>query len=190
MKIIRDINSAAAEFKKGKIGVFPTDTVWGVGCILENEKAIRKLYKIKRREKDKPTAVLAADYKQAKRLGEFNKQAEILAQKYWPGGLTIIVPLKKTMRSLAAADNKKIGIRVPKHHQLLKIIAQAGPLVTASANFKGQKTPAKKSEISNLLLKRVDFLFDGLELQGKLASTVVDTATIPFQVLRHGIVAL
>jgi len=197
MEKIKNTDLAIDAFLEGKIGVFPTDTVWGVGCILGNKKATKRLYKIKRRNPKKPTAVLVASLKQAKKLGNFSKKAEKLVGKYWPGGLTLVVPLRfqhpacpafcgASSAHLRGGGARGIGLRAPNHKKLLKIFGKTGPVMAASANFAGEPPPTKKDEINKHFLEEVDFLVEGAEPKQTQASTVVDTTIRPFKVLRQG----
>jgi len=190
MQIIKDMDSVVNLFLEGKVGVFATDTVWGAGCSLNNEEAIKRLYQIKKRKKDKPTAVLVADYKQAKELGQFNKEAEELVKRYWPGALTVIVPVKGRVTTLVTDKNRKVGLRAPNNRLLFKVLKKAGPIVATSANFVGERPPTKKEEIDKVFLRQVDFLVEGGEPVEGLASTVLDTMVKPFKVLRQGSVDL
>lgn len=185
LKYFKDLDSAVEAFLKGEIGVFPTDTVWGVGCILNSEKAIKRLYKIKKRDFKKPTAVLVASLEQAKELGKFDEKAERLARKYWPGGLTLVLPI-----SPPRCFYSKIGLRVPDHDLLLKILQKTGPIAATSANFTGETAPIKRKEIREKFLKEVDFLIESKEPKEGQASTVVDITVRPFKVLREGVINL
>jgi len=192
-EIIKNTDLAVGAFLEGKIGVFPTDTVWGVGCVLRNEKAIKRLYKIKRRDFKKPTAVLVASLKQAKKLGRFDKEAEELARKYWPGGLTLIVAISPPGWKIFSPRRRfpsKIGLRIPNNKRLLKILGKTGPIMATSANFAGEHAPTKKNQISKKFLKEVDFLVEGEEPKQAQASTVLDTTVKPFKILRQGSVIL
>lgn len=176
------IVKAVSILKSGGVVIFPTDTVWGIGASLNSPQGIEKLYKIKKREKNKPTAVLVSDIKMAHSLAEINKQAQELINKYWPGGLTIIVKERGSQNT--------IGLRQPNHELALKLIRELGTgLVASSANFSGQNPPLKKDQLNKQLINLADFVLDG-ESGGKPASTVVDTTKNPFVILRTGLVKL
>ncbi len=171
---------------KNGVVIFPTDTVWGIGASIKKPKAIKKLYKIKKRDPKKPIAVLVADLKMAKRYGIFTKPALALANKYWPGGLTIIVKAKGTVPEEILRERRTIGLRQPNHKQVLFLIKKlrAG-LVATSANFSGQPDNAKKSQLNPKLIKLADYIMAG-ENKGNKASTVIDTTVKPFKIIRPG----
>jgi len=169
------LDKALNVLKKGGVIIFPTDTVWGIGASLKSQRGIKKLYQIKRREKGKPTAVLVADKKMAQNLGIINKEAEKLIDKYWPGGLTIVVKGK---------SGGTIGLRQPNQPLILKLIKNLGTgLVAASANFSGRPAPKTRKELDPQLVKLADLVLSG-EARGGPASAVVDTTVKPFVIIR------
>ena len=177
------INKAVSVLKAGGVIIFPTDTVWGIGVSIASSSGIEKLYKIKKREKDKPTAVLISNLNMADSIGRINRKAKELINKYWPGGLTIIVKAKNSI-------NNTIGLRLPNHPLALALIEKLGTgLVASSANFSGRIPPLKKEQLDGQLIDLVDYILPG-ESGGKPASTVVDTTKNPFVILRQGAVKL
>ena len=166
--------------KRGGVVIFPTDTVWGIGVAADNQKAKEKLYKIKKREKNKPTAVLVADLKQAEGFGVFDKQAKEVAQKYWPGALTIVVSGK---------DGGTVGLRASDHPVAQELCRRIGGILAGSANFAGKEAPQRREDLDEDLVKLVDMVVEG-ECDGQEASTVVDTTVEPWRVVRQGPVKL
>ena len=144
MKVI-DINSknslqgAASVFEEGGILVFPTDTVYGIGCLI-NQKTIRRLYRIKQRPLSQPTAILMS----RKVFGK-TFQDKINNQEFLEGKLTLLLSrdLFKTQLPKILIKNGKVGIRLPQYPWLEKIIDKVGPMVVSSANKKGASPPAK-----------------------------------------------
>lgn len=173
MKIIdqKDINSiqnAAEVLKSGGILVFPTDTVYGIGCAL-NETAIIKLYQIKNRPLTQPTAIL------------MNKSdvPELLLKefkKYPAGCVTIIADVEKYSNKFPQILLKdgKIGVRIPSDAWLEKLISKAGPIVASSANLAGENMPKKYSDISSKLFEQVDLAIKSDIISLHSASTVYD----------------
>jgi len=155
---INDRNSlqnATEVFRTGGVLVFPTDTVYGIGCIL-NKTAIRKLYKIKRR-KNQPTAILMtkdlfiALYRSSSNVGK-------LPEEFWAGKMTIIFPVNKfeVIFSAMIIKDETIGIRLPDHRWLKELINEVGPIVTSSANRAGEQTPVKFSELDKGVIDEAD----------------------------------
>lgn len=194
------VKQSVRKFREGGVVVFPTDTVWGIGAAVNREDAIRRLYSIKRREKNKPTAVLVSGLTMASEYGVIKGQARKLAKEHWPGGLTVVVPARRgKVCEIVSGGGGTVGLRVPKHDFLLRILKKLGSgIVAGSANFAGELTPGKFDEISNRLIKVVDFVVDPFEVGGGLnieaggqkPSTVVDCTVVPFKILRRGQVDL
>lgn len=165
---IKDKNSiekTAEILKAGGVVVFPTDTVYGIGCILD-EIVIKKLYKLKKRPISQPTAILISE--------------KILNKKYWSlkntiggfkkGKITIIMSVTKMNMDIPKVLIKdgKVGIRIPNHKWLQKLIDKVGPIVASSANKKGEPAPSKFDEISDEILGEVYLVIKSAErLSGK-----------------------
>lgn len=182
-----NISQVSQTLQNNGVGIFPTDTVWGMGCSIESSEAIEKFYQIKKREADKPTAVLVGSIEMAERYGVLNDQALQLAKAHWPGALTLVVEAKKnTVPQSILGSTGTIGIRFP-NFKLVHEISQLTNcgLVTGSANFSGQPSPFKKEELDPELLKLVDVLVDG-ECGGQPPSTVVDCTVSELKILRQG----
>jgi len=175
----------ARAFNQGKIIVFPTDTVWGIGCSLEFPQTIKRLYQIKGRTKDKPTAVLAGDIKKAQKLGRFSGKAMEIAGQVWPGKVTLIVPAKKIIPKEILGKKRMIGIRIPNHVWLLSVLKEL-PLgiVASSANLSGQPAPLRKTMLNPRLIGQVDMIVSQIKGGGSSASAVIDTTTDPVKILR------
>jgi L-threonylcarbamoyladenylate synthase len=183
---INKILKAVEVLRNGGVVVMPTDTVWGMGASIESSEGIRKLYRIKKREKDKQTAVLVADIRMAEQYGVFNQLARSLASKYWPGALTLVVPAKEKVTELILGRERKVGLRVTKH-KIVQDLCQklnAG-IVAGSANFAGEKPAKARRELDGDLISKVDLVVSG-EAGGQEASTVVEVFEDKVKVLREG----
>jgi L-threonylcarbamoyladenylate synthase len=185
-----DIKAAAVVIQSGGVAIFPTDTVWGMGCSVESEQGIKKFYEIKQRERNKPTAVLVGSVDQAQRYGILNPLALSLAKVHWPGALTIVVEAKPNVPESIMGEMKTIGLRFP-DFELVKELTQVLDcgLVTGSANFSGKPSPFSKTQIDPELLKLVDIVLDG-ECGNQPPSTVVDCTGSELNILRQGSVRL
>ncbi len=167
--------------KAGGVIAFPTETVFGIGALLSKPKAIRKIYKIKKRPKSKPLQVLVASMKQAKELGKFDAKALTFAKQRWPGPLTLVVYKTNKVPKLVLGGTNKVGLRIPAHRTILNLIRKVGPIVATSANISGEKPFLKAKEIKNRL-GGLDYVLSGRVKLGK-ASIVID-ATKRFKALR------
>lgn len=187
------INETVKILNQGGIVIFPTDTAFGIGCRIDNEKAVKKLFKIRRRPLNQATPVLvdSIDMAQNYLMPVPHEVIEKLTKKYWPGALTIVLPcLEEKVPELVRGGTKTLGVRIPGHPTALEIITKTGiPILGPSANFHGEKTPFKFSELNKDLIKRVDFIVDG-ESGGKIASTVIDCSVKPWKKLREGAVKI
>jgi len=180
--MIIELEALLKEDLRGKIIVFPTDTVYGVGCLFDDIEMIDRIYQLKARDYTKPMAVLVHDLDQLKPLADMNECFLNLAQKHWPGALTLIARKTNLVSYLATANLDTIGIRIPDHPVALSILKHFGPLVTTSLNQAGHPAIYRYEEALDYLDK-VDFLVPGGDLNLH-ASTVYDTLTM--QVLRQG----
>ena len=146
-------------FRGGGIVIFPTDTIFGIGCRVGDLEAIRKLYNIRKRGKKKPTLILAESLEQVQIYAHLTREAKILAERFWPGPLTLILKATENTPDLILSRDKSIGIRIPNLSPLRKIIKQVGePILAPSANFSGKVPPKRFSEIDKNLAKLVDYV--------------------------------
>lgn len=188
----KEIKQAAEIFNQGGIVVFPTDTVYGVGCRIDNEKAVKKLFKIRKRPLEKAFPVLVSGISQAREYFlDFPKEVENLMKKYWPGALTIVYKCKtEKIPKLVRGSGETIGLRMPNHKVPLDIIKNISvPILGPSANFHELPTPKSFSELDPEFIKFVDFVIKG-EIKLGISSTVIDCTKKPFIILRSGGVKL
>lgn len=175
IKNINSIKSAAKILKSGGVLVFPTDTVYGIGCLLMDD-AIKKLYKIKNRSLNQPTAVLMTrNFFDAKRTKELILDLP-MEEKFLSGQLTIIGSVDDyatLFPKIITADNT-IGIRLPQYSWLEELINITGPIVTASANKRGEETPTNFNQISKLIIEESDLVIKTNEKLSPKASTIYD----------------
>jgi L-threonylcarbamoyladenylate synthase len=175
---------------------FPTDTVYGIAVALDTPGGIERLFAAKQRPLDKAIALLIADASQASEIGEMNPAAKALADAFWPGGLTLVLPLRAD-RSLPAVlmgdatiSQPKVGLRVPDHDAPRALARAVGPLPTTSANRSGEPEAHDADELEAQLGLVLDLILDGGPAHGGPASTVVDTTTQPVRILREGAISL
>ena len=165
------IKKAAKILNRGGVIAFPTETVFGIGAALDQPKAIRQIFKIKNRPRNKPLQVLVASTKQARELGRFNKKAEDYARRNWPGP-TLVVPKTEKVSKLVTGGSSKVGLRLPDHKTILALIRKCGPIVATSANRAGEKPALSTKEVRQNLPK-IDHVLSGRVKSGK-PSRVID----------------
>lgn len=188
----KKIKEAIEVLKKGGIVIFPTDTAFGIGCRIDDEKAIKRLFEIRKRPLIQATPVLVSSIKMAERYWEFIPQEAMrLIKKYWPGALTIILQSRiDKVPSLVRGGGKNIGVRMPDHKITLEIIRNVGvPILGPSANFHGEKTPYDFEDLNSKLLKLVDYVLPGACLFKKV-STIIDCSQKPWRILREGVTVI
>ena len=191
----RDIDKAIGVLNKGGIVIFPTDTAFGIGCRIDNKKSIERLFRIRKRPKNKPTPVLVDSIEMAQKYLLPITDEEVrnnLMKKYWPGALSIILPCKADkVDKLVRGEGNTLGVRMPNHKIALSLIRGVGlPILGPSANFQGDKTPYNLKDLDPKLVKLVDYVLSGDTGFKKLPSTVIDCSKKPWKILRKGAVKL
>lgn len=171
---------------KGGVVAFPTDTVYGIGAMPFIKRAVQKLYKIKRREKKKPIALLVSSKKMAEKFAKnIPLKARKLIAKYWPGPFTLVFKKKSSVPDFLTSGLPTIGIRMPKNNIALKLIKKAGgALAVTSANISGGKPATSAGQIKRL--KGIDFIIDGGKCKIGTPSSVVAVIGNKLRVLRKG----
>lgn len=182
------LNRLANNLQHGSIGIFPTDTVYGIGCNVFNEMAINKLYELKRRDYSKPITVLVSKSEMLDDLVEnISPEEQRLIDNFWPGALTIIFKKKHTISNLLTANLDTIGIRMPNNKIALDLLNFSNrPLATTSANISGKDAGIDISDFYDNFNNKVDFIIDsGVSNIGK-ASTIVQIIDGIPHILREG----
>lgn len=184
------INYAAETLKNGGIGIFPTDTVYGIGCNAFDEIAIKKLFKLKSRNYSKPINVLISDIKMLDTLvNNISEKEQKLIAEFWPGALTIIFNKKDTVPNLLTSNLNTIGVRIPNNQTCLDLLNSAGiPIATTSANISNEIPGIKISDFYNTFNNKVDFILDDGISDIKMASTIVQIIDNVLYIHREGII--
>jgi L-threonylcarbamoyladenylate synthase len=187
------IKEAVEVLKQGGIVIFPTDTAYGIGCRIDSPSSVERLFRIRKRPLSQPTPVLFNNTKLIKNyVSEIPKDVELkLMDKFWPGGLTIILPCKTdNVPELVRGNNNTLGVRIPDNNIILSIIENLNiGVLGPSANFHGGKTPYYFSDLDPKLVNLVDYVVEG-ECKLKQQSTVVDVTVQPWKILRQGAVKI
>lgn len=185
------LHKVAHVVKHGGVVVYPTDTVYGLGCDPFNSEAVERLIAMKRRRR-KPLPVLVSDLAHADRLVNLGKLGHRLAV-LWPGGLTIVAPVR-VCTGLAGGVTcgfDRLGVRVPKHPWALTLISLVGGyLVGTSANRSGEPSPRTIYEAFKSLGFDPDIYLDGGQSDQGIESTVVDVCSNKLVVIRKGVVSM
>ena len=179
------IQKAAQIINKGGIVIFPTDTVYGIGCDPYNQKGVLSLYKIKKREKTKPFPVIGYSKKELEKIAEFNDKAEKIAQMFWPGPITLILAVKDENIKKSLGLGKKIAVRVPNNQCVLSLLKECKLLVATSANISGTTSLTDPNDCKRDL-NGYDLLIDGGILSDNGESTIVEIDRNKVRIVRGG----
>ena len=182
------LKEIAKEIKNGKIVIFPTETVYGIGTNGLDESAVKKLYLVKKRSFNKPISLLVNNINMLEAVTKnITKLEYALIEKFLPGPLTIILPKKEIVPDIVTANSDTVGIRIPENKIALKLIEYAGiPIATPSANISGKPSGTNIQDIMKDFDKSIDyFIDDGPSKIGK-ASTIVKVINGIPHILREG----
>ena len=183
-----DMQSAYQTVKDGGIVIFPTDTVYGIGCDPYNKNSVSLLYKIKKREKTKPFPVLGYSKKELEKIAEFNSLATKIAEKFWPGPITMILDVKDTDIQKSLGLGNKIAVRVPDNTCILSLLKECKVLVGTSANISDETSLIDPNECETKI-PNYDLLIDGGIITSKGESTIVEIDGDEVKIVREGSVS-
>ena len=182
------IQKAVQIINKGGIVIFPTDTVYGIGCDPYNQKGVLSLYKIKKREKTKPFPVIGYSKKELEKIAEFNDKAEKIAELFWPGPITLILKVKDENIKKSLGLGKKIAVRVPNNQCVLSLLKECKLLVATSANISGTTSLTDPNDCKRDL-NGYDLLLVGGILSDDGESTIVEIDRNKLRIVRSGSVS-
>lgn len=183
------LSRAAAAIGAGELVAFPTETVYGLGADALNETAVARVFEAKGRPRFNPLIVHVARLEEAMRLGRFSAEARLLAERFWPGPLTLVVPQAAAcpVSLLASAGLDSIALRMPAHPLARALIEAAGrPLVGPSANPSGRLSPTTADDVMHGLGGRIALVLDGGPCPVGVESTVVSCLSERPVLLRPG----
>jgi len=180
-----DIQIATKAINNGAIVVFPTDTVYGLGCNPYNHDAVLSLYEIKKRKKTKSFPVLGYSKKELEKIAEFNSLEEKIAEKFWPGPITLILKIKDKEIQKSLDLEGKIAVRVPNNQCVLALLKECKLLVGTSANISGA-APFNDPKECDKNLSGYDLLIDGGIISSQGESTIVEIENNDVKILRKG----
>ena len=184
------IAQAARILRSGGLVAFPTETVYGLGADATNGQAVARIFEAKGRPRFNPLIAHVADLAAARDLADFGDEALALAEKFWPGPLTLVLPLQPGARfpisELVTAGLDTLALRVPAHPIARRLLAAAGvPIAAPSANISGRVSPTSARHVEEDLGPAVDMILDGGPAQTGLESTIVVLSPVP-TLLRPG----
>lgn len=179
---LKNIQKARRIIKRGGVIIYPTDTLYGLGADIFNQKAVKKIFAIKGRDFKKPISVLVSDFRDIKKIAVLNKEQEKIAGGLLPGPFTLIFRKKKCISNLLTAGSQKVGIRIP-DSKICQALAKNLPITATSANISGRKPIVNIKKIAKIFANKVDLILVGKNLSGK-PSTVIDLTEKPFKIIK------
>jgi L-threonylcarbamoyladenylate synthase len=183
-----DICKCASFVSAGGVIVYPTDTIYGIGCNPYNDNSVERIFNIKGRSKKKPLPILASNIHDVEKIVSLGKIGKLLAKKFWPGGLTIVSPIiDENISTKVTANKMSVGMRIPNNNCTLSLLKYCKYLVGTSANKSGDKPSRSSCEIISSSLHGFDALLDGGIVEKGVESTIVDLSdsTVP-KIIREG----
>ena len=186
------LEQAAELIKQGKIVVFPTETVYGIGTNGLNANAVKKLYEVKKRPINKPISLLVSDIKMVEQIAKDITEIEYkIMEKFFPGPLTIILKKKDIVPDIVAAGQDTVGVRMPSGEIARKLVEIAGvPIAAPSANISGEPSGTNLQEIKKYFEGKADFFIDGGVSELGVSSTIVKVIDDKPVILRQGSITL
>ena len=180
-----DIQTAVKTINYGGIVIFPTDSVYGIGCDPYNTKAVQLLYEIKKRSTTKPFPIIGYSKKEIEKIAEFNRLEEKITEKFWPGPITLVLKVKDKKIQKSLGLDKKIAVRIPNNECVLSLLKECKLLVGTSANISGTPPFTDPNECVNGLTG-YNLLIDGGIITNQGESTIVEIEGDNIKIIRIG----
>lgn len=182
------LTKAADVILQGGVIGYPTETVYGLGANALSDAVVEKIFELKGREKNKPILIIASELDEVKKLAaSFPAQAEILANAFWPGALTMIFEAAPQLSPLLLGGGNQIGIRIPGNQICLELLKLCGvPITSTSANLSGKANPISAREVFENFGDKLDLIIDGGPSQSRTPSTVLQIDTDRLTLIREG----
>lgn len=178
---------AAKILKSGGLVALPTETVYGLGAVGLDAKAVKKIYEVKGRPPQKPVSLLVEGTEAFSLCDNVPDAAYVLAEKFWPGPLTIVLPRGAKVPDIVTAGGNTVGLRCPQHDATLEIIRLVGsPLAAPSANMSGEESPKDAKTVWGNFRGKIGAVVDGGICRVGVESTIVDLAGANPRILRQG----
>ncbi len=182
----RVVDEAVATLGNGGIIIYPTDTVYGLGCAITHKSAIEKIYRIKQMEKSKPLSFICADLKDIARYAKVNTVVYRELRRHLPGPFTFILPATHAVPKLVVSRQKTVGIRIPDHALSLAVVRQLGnPLVTTSLDINQRTFASDPLDFTGFFEDKVDLIIQAGPSYQDLSTIVDFTHDVP-RLIRAG----
>jgi L-threonylcarbamoyladenylate synthase len=183
------IKFIVSELAAGRLVVYPTETVYGLGCDPFDETAVKRVYMAKRRPFDMPMSIAVKDLEMMEELTILDDRARMLVTKFMPGPLTLIVTKRPSVPDILTASTTEIGVRIPDHPVALRLIEEFGPIVTTSANTHSHKNPITCQDALDDLGPSVSVYLDSGRSKLGNPSTIVQLNEGEMALIRPGAIS-
>lgn len=187
----RIVDEAVRVIRGGGVILYPTDTIYGLGCNAFNAQAVERVYAIKKRPYNQPVLVLIGSLIRLEDLvDEITLKAQRLLNVFWPGPVTFVFRAKSSVHNCILSEDGKIGIRLPKHELCRRLCDLSDvPVLSTSANISGMPQTGNIDILKNIFAKEVDLLIDSGNCASITVSTIVDVSGTEPVVLRDGVIS-
>lgn len=173
--------------KSGGILVYPTDTIYGLGCDIFNKEAVEKIYLLKGRDRRKPLSIICSDIKEVAKYAIIQDYAYSLMRKVLPGPYTFVLKAKSGIPKTFLPKNKTVGVRIPNNQICLDLAKKLGnPIITTSLNISGQEVMTSPNQLNKELINKIDVIIDAGELPQQ-PSSIIDLSADKPEILREGL---
>jgi L-threonylcarbamoyladenylate synthase len=180
------VANCATVVNNGGVVVYPTDTIYGIGCNPYNALAVKRIFTIKRRSDKKPLPILTYSVQDAERIVSLGRIGRMLAERYWPGALTIVAPLiDHRISPQVMAGSSSLAVRIPANNCVLLLLSHCRYLVGTSANLSGERALKSAQEVLDSGLEGYDAILNGGTVEKGIESTIVSVEGKP-KILREG----
>ena len=178
------INQILKTYQKGGIIAFPTDTVYGIGCNPFNKNSVSRIYDMKKRSGEKKFPILGFSNRELKKIVKFNSNAEKISEKFWPGQITMLLPIRKEITN-QIENNGKLAVRIPNNECILSILKQCKLIIGTSANISGEESILDSNDCKQKL-PEIDVLVDAGKITSSGESTIIEFVGDELKIIREG----
>ena len=177
--------------KRGKIGVIPTDTIYGLVGSALNVDTVERIYQLRKRAKNKPFIILISGMEELEKFGiQLTKEQRNFLIIHWPNPLSVVLPVNDQKFKYLHRGKNSLAFRMPKDQRLLEILELTGPLVAPSANFEGEKPAETMNEAKKYFVDKIDFYLDGGIVKSTPSTVIQLNSDGSFKILREGMLDL
>ena len=182
------IKTALKSIRNGGVVIFPTDTVYGIGCDPYNKGAVDRIFEVKGRDKTKSLPVLGYSKEDLEKIVDFNEIALKIIEEFWPGQLTIVLPLKDKKLEETMCAKEKVAVRIPDNKCILSLLKECKLIIGTSANLSSKKSFVDPNQCIESI-SGFDIFLDGGTIDSMGESTIIEIENKEIKILRRGIIS-